>query len=377
MLTKFGSVLTFILAVTLVAFLAVAAVYFQHERTSTEDFIAILPNNDGSTPSHSYDPSKADYYNYELNDDSGKAQHQRNAINSERNYELAAIPFTQSDNSSESSAQALDMELVVIEPRKNPSTKGPAEIGRAELDLHQALSNGVDFDMWTGTATIDGQKFRLLFDTTSVGLWVPSMDSDVKGKRKFDSKAAKEIIYRAEIPRHRLIPEASEVKPYSAKVVIGGKVGRSTLFWTVKNFKQGFEGLPFDGCVLLMRRKMLLNPFISVLGLGFRSLGKDNPGMSFLDQICAWGHVDCIFSFYLANMDPQLHFLRTDPRCFKEDTVEHHKSLPYLETHNFLSYWVIGGGVIKINGVPTVTVMKTMYTGHYNGCHIRPARTCA
>ena len=269
----------------------------------------------------------------------------------------------QGDNSSESSAQALDMELVVIEPRKNPSTKGPAEIGRAELDLHQALSNGVDFDMWTGTATIDGQKFRLLFDTTSVGLWVPSMDSDVRGKTKFDFKAAphtKEIVYQAEIPRHRLIPEASEAKPYSARVIIGGKTGRSTLFWTVKNFKQGFEGLPFDGCVLLIRRKMLLSPFISVLGLGFRSLGKDNPGMSFLDQICIWDPANCGFSFYLANTDAQLHFLRTDPKCFKEDTVERHTALPYLDTHNFLSYWVIGDGVIKINGVPTVTVTRTI-----------------
>ncbi|KAF8335526.1 aspartic peptidase domain-containing protein [Amanita rubescens] len=344
MLTKFGSVLTFILAVALVALLAVA-VYFQHDRTRTEDFIAILPDNSRNIPSHS---SKADYHTYELDDHSRKASHQQNAINSKRNYGLAPIPFVQGDNSSESPAQALDMELVLIEPRKNPSSeKGPGRIGRAKLGLHKALSNGVEFDMWTGKATIEGQEFRLLFDTTSFGLWVPSMDSDVKGKKGFDVKAAprvKEVPYRAEIPKHHLIQDDGEAKPYSGQVVIGDKTGRSTLFWTVKKFKPGFERLPFDG----------------VLGLGFRHLGEDNPGMSFLDQICTWDHVDCIFSFYLADTDSQLHLLNTDPKCFKEDTIEHHKALPYLETQNFLSYWVIGPAVIKTNGVPAVTITETI-----------------
>jgi hypothetical protein len=348
MLTKFGSVLTFILAVALVALLAVA-VYFQHDRTHTEDFIAILPDNGRNIPS---DSSKADYHTYELDNHSRKAQHQQN---SERNYGLASIPFVQGDNSSE---------LVLIEPRKSPSSKkGPARIGRAKLDLHKALSNGVEFDMWTGKATIEGQPFRLLFDTTSFGLWVPSMDSDVKGKTRFNVNAAprvKEVLYRVETPKHQLIQDDGEAKPYSGQVVIGDKVGRFTLFWTVKNFKPEFEGLPFDGCVFLMRRKMLLNPFISVLGLGLRHPGTDNPGLSFLDQLCAWGHVDCIFSFYLAITDSQLHLLRTDPKCFKEDTVEHHKALPYLDTHNSLSSWVIGPAVIKTNGVPAVTVTETI-----------------
>ena len=43
-----------------------------------------------------------------------------------------------------------------------------------------------------------------------------------------------------------------------------------------------------------------------------------------------------------------------DPKCFKEGTVEHHKALPYLETDNSLSYWMIGGRMIKIDGVPAV-----------------------
>ena len=60
MLTKFGPVLTFILAVALVALLAVT-IYFQHERTITEGFKAILPDNDRNIPNHSYGPSNADY----------------------------------------------------------------------------------------------------------------------------------------------------------------------------------------------------------------------------------------------------------------------------------------------------------------------------
>ncbi|KAF8335527.1 aspartic peptidase domain-containing protein [Amanita rubescens] len=341
MLAKFGSFLTFILAVVLVVLLTVT-VYFQHERTRTDDFRIILPDNDRNIPSH---PSKADYYNYGLNDHSREAQHQQNAVNSERNYELAIIPFTQSDNSSESSAQALDMEPVLIEPRKEP------RIGRAKLDLHRALSNGVDFDMWTGMAIIGGQRFRLLFDTTSSGLWIPSMDSDVRGKEKFDFKAAQlveELPCHTDIPRHRLIPQdgnPNEVKLYKGQVKIGGKSALHTIFWTVRNFKPGFEGLPFDG----------------VLGLGFRKLDKDYPGTSFLDRICVRYYAECIFSFYLADLASQLHLLRTDPKCFKEDTVEYHTVLPYLETQNFLSYWVIGGGTIKTNGVPTVTVMQTIF----------------
>ena len=177
------------------------------------------------------------------------AGHQQNANDSERNYELAGIPFAQNDNSSEPSVQALDMEPVLIE-RRSP------RIGRVNLDLHAERSNGMDFDIWTGMATIDGQEFRLLFDTTSSGLWVPSMDSVVTGKRKFRPTLAADLEqepYRTAIPKHRLIPGENVHKANAVTVVIGCKSAPKSIIWTVKNFDPAFEKLPFDGCVLLRR----------------------------------------------------------------------------------------------------------------------------
>ena len=160
------------------------------------------------------------------------------------------------------------MEPVLIEPRKNP------RIGREKLDLHRALSNGVDFDMWTGMATIGGQGFRLLFDTTSSGLWIPSMDSEVRGKEKFDFKAAQlveELPCHTDIPKHRLIPQdrnANDVKLYRGQVKIGGKSALHTIFRTVRNFKPGFEGLPFDGCVTLDGKEIAAEPIYQRSRLG-------------------------------------------------------------------------------------------------------------
>jgi cathepsin D len=195
----------------------------------------------------------------------------------------------------------------------------------------------VDDELWTANITIGTpvpQPFRVVMDTGSSNLWIPSsfcQNTGCNGKFKYDHSKSK--TYVADTCEPLFIPYGTGfLLGYLSNdtVNVGGISVQSVEFGEAIYVADFFEDLPLDG----------------ILGLAYPSISQDDV-LPVFDQMMAQKLVEKNqFSVYLSNIEGDtssaLLLGGTDPQYYTGDFVYSQVVFP--------SYWLVGADYLAVGG---------------------------